>query len=425
MASQALQIEYVAVNTLHPDPGNPRRITDVEEEALARSIGAFGFVDPIIASRRTRKVIGGHVRLRTAIRLGIAAVPVIFVDVGDHQARLLSVALNKIGGTWDEELLARVFSELPPELDLTLSGYDDDEIGKFLRTLDVREKRDRPEAFDVEAAIASARSAARVKRGEVWVVNRNRIMCGDATDAEDVAHLLDGTRPAMAFTDPPYNVALGDHGGQQRGQTKRRIQNDAMPPEEWAAFCRAWARNLLSNVDGAVYIFMSTKEWPTVSAFLADAGGHWSDTIIWIKDRFVIGRADHQRQYEPLWYGWREGAAHHWYGDRDQSDVWQIARPSESQAHPTMKPLALVERAITNSSNSGDVVLDLFLGSGTTLVAAERTGRVCFGMEIDPHYCSVAIARLEAFAGVDATRVVTAAPAAKIHAANMPGQGGR
>ena len=407
--TQALQIKYVAVDALRADPRNPRRMSAEEDEALARSIQQFGFNVPIVARRADRTIIGGHQRLRAAIRLGLKTVPVIFLDLGPEQSRLLNLALNKISGSWDDDLLARALAELPPETDLTLTGFDDDEIGKLLRSLDAREKRDRPEDFDLEAAIAAARAAARVQDGEIWTVAGHRIACDDATDAGAIARLLGETRPAMACTDPPYNVGLGDHGGQQRGSRKRRIANDAMPPEQWAAFCRAWVHNLLSNVYGSSYIFMSTKEWPTVSATLAEAGGHWSDTIIWKKDRFVMGRADYQRQYEPIWFGWREGAAHHWCGDRDQGDVWEIARPSESEAHPTIKPLALVEKAITNSSKPGDIVLDLFLGSGTTLVAAERTGRLCFGMEIDPHYCSVALARLESFTGAAATR--TAPPA--------------
>jgi DNA modification methylase len=144
---------------------------------------------------------------------------------------------------------------------------------------------------------------------------------------------------------------------------------------------------------------MSIQEWPTVSGVLDELGGHWSDTIIWAKDRFVLGRADYQRQYEPIWYGWKEGAKHHWCGDRDQGDIWTIKRPGESELHPTMKPLALVERAIANSSKPGDAVLDLFLGSGTTLIAAERTGRICFGMELDPRYCRIVCRRWEDFSG--------------------------
>ncbi len=155
----------------------------------------------------------------------------------------------------------------------------------------------------------------------------------------------------MAFTDPPYNVSLGDHGGQPRSSRRRRIANDALDPTAWEAFCHSWIRLLLESVDGAIYCAMSSKELPLVSRVFAEEGGHWSDTIIWAKDRFVLGRADYQRSYEPIWYGWREGSSHHWCGDRDQSDVWTIARPAEAPLHPVMKPLGLMERAITNSSS--------------------------------------------------------------------------
>jgi hypothetical protein len=160
-----------------------------------------------------------------------------------------------------------------------------------------------------------------------------------------------------------------------------------------------WSRNLLQYTDGAIYICMSTKEWPLVSRVLAEEGGHWSDTIIWAKDRFVLGRADYQRQYEPIWYGWREGVPHHWNGDRDQGDVWKVERPSASEAHATQKPLALIERAIENSSKPGHLVTDLFLGSGSSLIACERTGRTCLGIEIDPNYASIVLMRWEAFTG--------------------------
>lgn len=403
-SDQQMQVEHVAVDELRPDPANPRRISDAELEALTRSLKEWGFVQPVIARREDKTVVGGHQRLTAARKLGIKTVPVIFVDLSVEQARLLNLALNKISGSWDEELVARMLADLQPvaDIDLTLSGFTEDELGRLLKSLDVREKRERTEAFDVDAALEAARAATRAKRGELWALGDHRLLIGDATDAAAVQRLLGETRPAMCFTDPPYNVALGDHGGQGRGQRRRRIANDAMPPEQWEAFCRGWAANLLASVDGAVYVCMSTKEWPLVSRVLADAGGHWSDTIIWEKDRFVLGRADYQRKYEPIWFGWREGAKHHWCGDRDQGDVWEVERPSESEAHPTMKPLALVERAINNSSRPGDVVLDLFLGSGSTLIAAERTGRVCYGIEIDPHYGSVVLARWESFSGEEA-----------------------
>ena len=397
-----MKMEHVAIDALKPDASYPRRISPDELESLTRSLREWGFVQPVLARRADKTVIGGHQRLLAARKLGLKTVPVIFVDLSVEQSRLLNIALNKINGEFDDEMLARLLADLQPAdgIDFSLTGFDEDELDKLLKSLDVREKRDRPEAgFDVEAALDAARAATRAKRGELWALGDHRLLIGDATDAADVARLLGDRRPVMCFTDPPYNVALGDHGGQQRGSRKRRIANDAMPPEQWDAFIRAWSKNIVEHVDGALYICMSTKEWASVSHALAEAGGHWSDTIIWKKDRFVMGRADYQRQYEPIWFGWREGAKHHWCGDRDQGDVWEIARPSESDAHPTMKPLPLVERAINNSAKPGDVVLDLFLGSGTTLVAAERTGRVCYGMELDAHYGSVVLARWESFSG--------------------------
>jgi DNA modification methylase len=404
-----LHIEHVDIETLRPDPANPRKISIAEMESLTRSLREWGFVQPVLVRREDSVVIGGHQRLLAARRLGMKTVPVIFVDLAQEQARLLNVALNKISGEWDEELLARMLADLRTvdDLDLTLTGFDEDELDKLLKSLDVRERREKVEDFDVEAALEAARAATRAQHGQLWALGEHRLLIGDATNAGAVARLLGEIRPAMAFTDPPYNVALGDHGGQQRGSKKRRIANDAMSPEEWVVFIGAWSRNLVANVDGAIYCCMSTKEWGSVSQALADVGGHWSDTIIWKKDRFVMGRADYQRQYEPIWYGWREGAKHHWCGDRDQGDVWEIARPSESEAHPTMKPLALVERAINNSSKPGDIVLDLFLGSGSALIAAERTGRVCYGMEISEHYATVILARYESFSGKEAVCLTT------------------
>jgi DNA modification methylase len=400
-----LTIEHVDIDSLHPDPANPRRIAAAELEALTRSLKEWGFVQPVLARREDRVVIGGHQRLLAARKLGIKTVPAIFLDVTLDQARLLNVALNNIAGEFDEELLARMLADLPDAADLTLTGFDEGELEKLLKSLDVREKREKAEAFDVDAALEAARAATRAQPGDLWALGDHRLLIGDATDAGDAGRLLGEIRPAMAFTDPPYNVAYGDHGGQQPGQRRRRIQNDAMTPEAFETFCRGWARNLTEHVDGAIYVCMSSKELPLVSRVLAEAGAHWSDTVIWKKDRFTLGRADYQRQYEPIWYGWREGAKHQWHGGRDQGDVWEVERPTESAAHPTMKPLPLIERAIENSSSPGDIVLDLFLGSGSTLIAAERTGRVCYGTELDPHYGSVVLARWESFTGKEAERL--------------------
>jgi DNA modification methylase len=392
-------IEQIPIDALRPDPANPRRISEEELDALERSIRQFGFVQPVLARREDATVIGGHQRLLAARWLGLTSVPVIWLDLSAEQARLMGLALNKISGSWDEALLARLLADLQaiPDLDLSLSGFDEDEVKELLRSLETREKREQVESFNPEEALEEARRAPRTKPGDLWALADHRLLCGDATSAEDVSRVLGGRPAAMSFADPPYNVDLGNHGGQQRGARRRRIANDSLDPVAWESFVRAWARNLLTSVDGAIYCCMSSKELPLVSRVLAEEGGHWSDTIIWRKDHFVLGRADYQRGYEPIWYGWREGASHHWCGDRDQDDVWNIDRPSDSPLHPTMKPLPLMERAIENSSRAGDLVLDPFLGSGSTIIAAERTGRACAGIELDPIYAEVAVRRWEHF----------------------------
>ena len=402
----SLTVENVAIDRLRPDPANPRRISDDELESLTRSLRQFGFVQPVLARRDDGTVIGGHQRLVAARRLGLTSVPVTWLDVSVEQARLLGLALNKISGSWDDALLARLLADLQatPDLDLSLSGFGDDEVADLLRSLSARERRERPEAFDLEAALEAATKEPRSKPGNLWALGEHRLLCGDATQPAALGRVLGGRQAAMAFTDPPYNVALGDHGGRQRGARRRRIANDALDPVAWEAFVRGWAKPLLGSVDGALYVCMSSKEWPLVARILAEEGGHWSDTIIWAKDRFVLGRADYQRAYEPIWYGWREGALHHWCGDRDQSDVWQIARPADAPLHPVMKPLALMERAITNSSRARGLVLDPFSGSGSTLIACERTDRACAAIELDPVYVDVTLARWEAFAGLVAVR---------------------
>lgn len=407
LARTSIVIEQVPIDSLRPDPANPRRIGDAELDALERSIREFGFVSPILARRADGTVIGGHQRLVAARRLGLRTAPVVWLDLSLEEARILGLALNRIGGTWDEALLARILGELgaAADVDLSLSGFGEDEVRDLLRSLEVREKRDQPETFDLAEALEAATREPRTKPGELWRLGGQRLLCGDATRGPDIERLLAGERPTMAFLDPPYNVALGDHGGQGRGQRRRRIANDNLDPAAWEAFVRAWGHNLLAYVDGAIYVAMSSKELPLLCRVLAEEGGHWSDTIIWAKDRFTLGRADYQHSYEPIWYGWREGSAHRWCGDRDQGDVWEIPRPAEAPLHPTMKPLALMERAIANSSGPGDLVADFFAGSGSTLIAAERTGRRCVALELDPIYADVIIARWESFSGEKAGRI--------------------
>lgn len=405
MKTAQIQIEQLPIDELRPDPANPRRISDQELETLTRSIREFGLIDPIIARREDKMVIGGHQRLLAARKLGYKTVPVVLVDLTADQAHLLNIALNKISGSFDQELLARLLGELKqvPEIDLSLSGFGDEELKKLLKSLDAREKKERLETFDLDAAIKAAQNAPVANRGDIWLLGEHRLTCGDATDREAVQSLMGGNKAALTFTDPPYNVNYGETMKDKVRNNSDKIANDNLG-DAFEPFLEKACKNILDFTDGAVYICMSSSELHTLQKAFIAAGGHWSTFVIWAKNTFTMGRSDYQRQYEPILYGWREGVSHYWCRDRDQGDVWQVDKPSSNPLHPTMKPLALIERAIQNSSQSGDKVLDTFLGSGSTLIACERTGRICYGMELEPLYVDIARMRWEAFTGEKAKR---------------------
>jgi DNA modification methylase len=322
-----------------------------------------------------------------------------------EQAHLLNIALNKISGSFDQELLARLLKELQevPNIDLSLSGFEDDELKKLLKSLDAREKKERIESFDLDAAVKAAQSSPVAKLGDIWLLGEHRLACGDATDRDAVQRLMGGNKTAMTFTDPPYNVNYGETMKDKLRQNSNKILNDNLG-EVFEPFLEKACKNMLDFTDGAVYICMSSSELHTLQKAFIAAGGHWSTFVIWAKNTFTMGRSDYQRQYEPILYGWREGVSHYWCRYRDQGDVWQVDKPSSSPLHPTMKPLALIERAIQNSSQAGDKVLDTFLGSGSTLIACERTGRICYGMELEPLYIDVAVMRWESFTGEKAKK---------------------
>ncbi len=403
--AQQIQIEQMPIGELRPNPANPRRISDQELETLTRSISEFGLIDPIIARREDKMVIGGHQRLLAARKLGYKTVPVVFADLTVEQSHLLNIALNKISGSFDQELLARLLKELQevPNIDLSLSGFEDDELKKLLKSLDAREKKERLESFDLDAAVKAAQSSPVAKPGDIWLLGEHRIGCNDSTDREAVQRLMSGSKAAMTFTDPPYNVNYGETMKDKLRKNSNKIINDNLG-DAFEPFLEKACKNLLDFTDGAVYICMSSSELHTLQQAFIAAGGHWSTFVIWAKNTFTMGRSDYQRQYEPILYGWREGVKHYWCRDRDQGDVWQVDKPSSSPLHPTMKPLALIERAIQNSSQAGDKVLDTFLGSGSTLIACERTGRICYGMELEPLYVDVAVMRWESFTGEKAKR---------------------
>jgi DNA modification methylase len=416
-----IAVEYVEPSALRPAKYNPRTISEKELADLGRSVGEFGLVDPIIARRADHTVIGGHQRLAVAERLGLQRVPVIYLDVSEGQAKLLNVALNKIRGDWDEQKLAELLRELEPlpDLDLSVTGFDEGNIRALLATVEAQPFRNKEEDFDVEAAIEEARKSTRVRLGEVWALGRHRLACGDATLGPDVDRLLAGDTGDLVVTNPPYNVdyraegspsgrAPGRNGKGRRGQPLGPIEDDWMTPGEYQAFLNSSFGNLARALPrgGAVYVFGGTGTFvPYDQAFKA-AGLHLSSIIVWDKGSLVLTRKDYHSQYELIFYGWVAGKPHTFHGGRGQTDIWAVSRDYPREyLHPTQKPVELVERAIENSSRPGQTLLDPFVGSGAAIVAAERTGRRCLAMEIDPCFAEVALRRWEAFTGKAAQKV--------------------
>jgi DNA modification methylase len=384
LAGLGLAIERRRVEALIPYARNARTHSDAQVAQIAAAIREFGWTNPILVDG-DNGIIAGHGRLLAARKLGIGAVPVIsLVGLSEAQKRAYVLADNKLAlnAGWDEAMLAAEVADLVDlGVDLDLAGFDESEIGKLI---DLHQQGGAP-SFPDEAPEPPAAPVTRP--GDLWVLDEHRLLCGDATRREDVERVLGGGLADMVFTDPPYNVAY-------EGKTAARmtIANDALG-EGFAGFLEAACSNMIGNTKGAIYICMSSSEIGTLKTAFEAAGGHWSTFIVWAKNAFTLGRADYQRQYEPILYGWPSRSQHFWCGARDQGDVWQHDRPVRNDLHPTMKPVALVERAIRNSSKTRDTVLDPFGGSGTTLMAAEATGRRAALMELDPAYCDVIVRR--------------------------------
>jgi DNA modification methylase len=414
-----IAVEYVERGALRSAEYNPRTISEKELANLERSVGEFRLVDPIIARRADGTVIGGHQRLAVAERLGLQRVPVVYLDISEEKAKLLNLALNKIQGDWDEQKLAALLRELDalPDLDLSVTGFDEEEIKACLAAVEAQLFRTKEEEFDVQAAIEEARQSSRVRRGEVWSLGRHRLMCSDATLQADIQTLLAGDTADLVVTDPPYNVDYRPEGapsGRTRGRNGLRgqplgpIENDRMTPENYQAFLNLafghLARALPSG--GAVYVFGGTGTFVHYDQAFRAVGLHLSSVIVWDKGSLVLTRKDYHSQYELIFYGWVEGKPHPFYGGRGQADIWTASRDRPQEyLHPTQKPVELVERAIENSSRPGQTILDPFLGSGTAIIAAERTGRRCLAMEIDPRFAEVALRRWEAFTGKAARKL--------------------
>jgi len=365
---------------------------------IARSIQAFGWTNPILVDD-AGGVIAGHGRLLAAQRLGLESVPTIALSgLSEAERRAYLLADNRLAlnAGWDEDLLAAEVADLAAlGIDLTLAGFAEAEIASLVDQHHTGEAASFPDEAPDPPVVPLTRA------GDLWLLpgsaGVHRLLCGDALAPESLERALGGRLADMIFTDPLYNVAY-------EGRTARKltIANDDLGSEFDGVLGQACAA-MLKAVQGAVYICMSSAELATLRSAFAAAGGHWSTFIIWSKPSFTLGRSDYQRQYEPILYGWPEGQRHHWCGDRDQGDVWVYPKPRANDLHPTMKPVGLVERAIRDSSRRGDTVLDPFAGSGTTLMAAEATGRRASLVELDPCYCDVILARYAEATGRPAT----------------------
>lgn len=404
-----MNIQKVKIDQINPAAYNPRvdlKPGDPEYEKLKRSINTFGNVELLVWNSRTGNLVGGHQRLKILIEQGIKEVEVSVVDLDPEKEKALNLALNKISGDWDYEKLGELLDELgkSPDFDVTLTGFDIPEISEILDQLEEAKE----DSFDFEGEVKKIKNP-KTKTGDLIELGDHRLLCGDCAKEEDLAKLFGKEKTGLIHTDPPYNVNY--YGGNRPNADARpknskqwdRIYHDDMTQSEY----EAWLKKVLTNASGylaegaAIYIWNGHRQFGPMYHMLIGMNFHIGCVITWAKERFAIGYGDYNQQTEFCLYGWKEKAgAHKWYGPNNESTLWQIKRdPTSEYIHPTQKPVAIAHRAIRNSSKRGDIVLDTFLGSGTTLIAAESLKRRCFGTEIDPAYCDGIVMRYAEYAG--------------------------
>ena len=391
MTSSTLQVESWPLERLIPYARNARTHSGSQVAEIAASISAFGFVNPVLVDP-DGGIIAGHGRVLAARKLRLSTVPVIVLShLNENQKRAFMLADNRLAlnAGWHEKMLQLELQALAHAgFNLDLTGFDRQELDQLLASLSRQVLVDPDEVPELGNEVVT-------QPGDLWILGDHRLLCGDGTKSEHLERVLGGTSD-MIFTDLPYNT---DYVGKTSSRLK--IANDNLG-EQFGAFLSAACRSMLKVHAGPIYICMSSRELHRLYNAFTEAGGHWSTYVIWAKHTFTLGRSDYQRMYEPILYGWREGSRHYWCGDRNQGDVWYIDKPHRNEAHPTMKPVELVERAITNSSRKGDVVLDPFAGSGTTVLGCERTGRKARVVEIEPRYADVVVRRWQQYSGQQA-----------------------
>ena len=386
MTQTTTQMELVSIDKLIPYINNARTHSADQINKLRSSLRAFGFINPVIIDRELN-VIAGHGRIAAAKEEGIKEVPCVYVDyLNDAQKKAYILADNRMAmdAGWDEELLRVEIEALKGEdFDVSLTGFDEAELADLFK--DENDTGAEDDDYDLSAALEKA---AFVEKGDIWTVGRHRLMCGDATSAEDVEKLMDGRKANLILTDPPYGVSFQSSDGLS-------IQNDSIKGEEFYQFLLSAMQNVAAVLEkgGAAYVFHADTEGLNFRRAFVDAGFHLAGCCIWVKNSLVLGRSDYQWQHEPVLYGFLQNGKHPWYSDRKQTTIWNFDKPKRNKNHPTSKPLDLLAYPIGNSTQTNAIVVDTFGGSGSTLMACEQTGRICCTMELDEKYASVILRR--------------------------------
>ena len=380
-----MEIKELPLKELKPAAYNPRKKLkkgDKEYEKIKQSLLKFGYVDPIIVNEDLT-VIGGHQRLTVLKDLDYETAKCVIVDLPKEDEKALNIALNKITGQWDEALLADLLLDLQEsDFNLDLTGFEPPEIDDILSN--VHDKELSEDEFDVEEELKKPTVS---RNGDIWQLGKHRVICGDSTKAETYKQLLDDRKANLVVTDPPYNVDVEETAG--------KILNDNMSDGDFYQFLLSMFTQVENHMedDASIYVFHADTEGLNFRKAFKEAGFYLSGCCIWKKNSLVLGRSPYQWQHEPCLYGWKKKGKHQWFSDRKQTTIWEYDRPKSSRDHPTMKPIQLMAYPIQNSSMRGTIVLDPFLGSGSTLIAADQTGRVCYGIELDEKFVDVIVKR--------------------------------
>lgn len=392
-----MEIQLMKLSDLKPADYNPRVNLEPgmdEYEKLKQSILEFGFIDPPIFNKRTGNLVGGHQRVAVAKDSGLCEeIEVSIVDLPLEKEKSLNVALNKISGRWDDDKLALLLKELDADI-LDLSGFGEDEIQDVIEQYDMRLDMEN-EAIDDEFEIELPEKP-KATLGDIYQLGNHRLMCGDSTNKEHIELLMDGDKADLLITDPPYNV---NYEGKTEDSLK--IQNDNKTSSEFYEFLKSAFDSVADYLrEGAsFYVWYASSEVVNFVSSLVDTNFLVKQELIWFKNSLVLGRQDYHWQHEPCLYGWKNDGSHMWYGDRKQTTILEFDKPLANKEHPTMKPVPLFDYQIKNSSKKGEKVLDVFGGSGTTMIACEQNDRCAYLMELDPRYVDVIINRWEQFTG--------------------------